>query len=93
MKKTTIQPTEDRVVVTPEPHEEKTASGIILPQNDQEKSHTGTIVAVGPGTKDNPLTLKVGDRVLCNKYGYTEITLENQDYLILRASDVLAKLS
>ncbi|MEM7361687.1 MAG: co-chaperone GroES [Bacteroidota bacterium] len=93
MKKTSIKPTEDRIVVTPEPAEEKTASGIIIPKNDQEKSHIGTIFAVGPGTKDNPMTLKVGDRVLCSQYGYTEVTLDEQKYLILRSSDVLAKLS
>lgn len=92
MKKETIQPTEDRVVVIPKPNEEKTASGIILPQEGKEKSQIGTITAIGPGTKDNPMTLKVGDRVLCSKYGYTEITLNGEEHLILRASDVLAVL-
>lgn len=88
-----IQPTEDRVVITPEGGEEKTAGGIIIPQEAKEKPQIGRIVAVGPGTKDCQMHLKVKQRVLYSKYGGVEVTFDGQQYLILRASDVVAILS
>lgn len=70
--------------------ETKTASGIIIPDNAKEKPQKGTIVAVGNGKKDEPLTVKVGDTVLYGKYGGTELKLEGKDYLMMRESDILA---
>jgi len=80
----------DRVLVEPAAAETKTASGIIIPDTAQEKPQKGKIVAVGPGTKDNPVTLKVGDNILYGKYSGTELKYENSDYLIMRESDILA---
>ena len=70
--------------------ETKTASGIIIPDNAKEKPQKGTVVAVGNGKKDEPLTVKVGDTVLYGKYGGTELKLEGKDYLMMRESDILA---
>jgi chaperonin GroES len=70
--------------------ETKTASGIIIPDTAKEKPQKGTVVAVGPGTKENPITLKVGDSVLYGKYAGNELKLDGKDYLIMRESDVLA---
>ena len=70
--------------------ETTTASGIIIPDTAKEKPQKGTVVAVGTGTKDNPVTLKVGDTVLYGKYAGTELKLEGKDYLIMRENDVLA---
>jgi len=78
------------VVLSPEAAETKTASGIIIPDTAKEKPQKGTVVAVGPGTKDNPITLKVGDSVLYGKYAGNELKLNGNDYLIMRESDVLA---
>ena len=85
-----IQPLADRVLVEPAAAETKTASGIIIPDNAKEKPQKGTIVAVGNGKKDEPLTVKVGDTVLYGKYGGTELKLEGKDYLMMRESDILA---
>ncbi len=85
-----IKPIGDRVVVEAAPAEEKTASGIIIPDTAKEKPQRGTVLAVGPGKKDEPMTVKSGDTVLYGKYAGTEITLEGEDYLIMRESDVLA---
>ena len=85
-----IQPLADRVLVEPTAAETKTASGIIIPDNAKEKPQKGTIVAVGNGKKDEPLTVKVGDTVLYGKYGGTELKLEGKDYLMMRESDILA---
>lgn len=85
-----INPLADRVVVTPAPAEEKTASGIIIPDTAKEKPQRGTIVAVGPGKKDEPTTVKVGDTVLYGKYAGTEVSIEGKDYLIMRESDLYA---
>tara|TARA_B100001093_G_scaffold178761_2_gene171309 strand:+ start:1884 stop:2162 length:279 start_codon:yes stop_codon:yes gene_type:complete len=90
MSKLNIKPLADRVLVEPLAAETKTASGIIIPDSAKEKPQKGTIKAVGPGTKENPVTLKVGDTVLYGKYSGTELKLENNDYLIMRESDVLA---
>ena len=70
--------------------ETKTASGIIIPDNAKEKPQKGTVVATGKGTKDEPITVKVGDTVLYGKYGGTELKLEGKDYLMMRESDILA---
>ena len=85
-----IKPLADRVLVEPSAAETKTASGIIIPDSAQEKPQKGKIIAVGPGTKDNPVTLKVGDNILYGKYSGTELKHENINYLIMRESDILA---
>ena len=96
MKNVHIDPLSDRVVVMPEDPEEKTASGIILPDTAQEKPHMGKIVAAGPGkVSDNGTVVKMslneGDKVLYGKYSGTEITLDGTEVLIMRESDILAK--
>ena len=85
-----IQPLADRVLVEPAPAEEKTLGGIIIPDTAKEKPLRGTVVAVGQGKKDEPLTVKVGDKVLYGKYAGTELSLEGRDYLIMRESDIVA---
>lgn len=85
-----FKPLHDRVLVQPNPAEEKTASGIIIPDTAKEKPMRGTVKAVGPGKPDEPTTVKVGDSVLYGKYAGTEITYEGEDYLIMRESDILA---
>jgi chaperonin GroES len=87
-----IKPIGDRVVVEAAPAETITASGIYIPDTAQEKPQRGTIVAVGDGKKDEPLTVKVGDQILYGKYAGTEITYEGKEYLIMRESDVYAIL-
>ena len=84
-----IRPLADRVVIEPAAAEEKTASGIIIPDTAKEKPQKGTVVAVGPGTKDEPTSLKVDDSVLYGKYAGTEITIDGNEYLIMKESDVL----
>ncbi|CAI8180109.1 MAG: co-chaperone GroES [Flavobacteriaceae bacterium] len=90
MSNPTIKPLADRVLVEPLEAETKTASGIIIPDTAKEKPQKGTVVAVGPGTKDEPLTVKVGDTVLYGKYAGTELKLEGTEYLMMRESDILA---
>ena len=85
-----IKPLADRVVIEPAAAEEKTAGGIIIPDTAQEKPQNGKVVAAGKGTKDDPITVKVGDAVLYGKYAGTEITLEGGEYIIMRESDILA---
>lgn len=87
-----IKPIGDRVVVEAAPAEEKTASGIYIPDTAKEKPSQGTIVAVGAGKPDEPMTVKVGDKVLYGKYAGTEITYDGKDYLIMRESDIYAVL-
>ena len=91
-KKLSVTPLHDRVIVKPAPAEEKTAGGIIIPDTAKEKPQRGTIVAVGDGKKDEPLTVKAGDQVLYGKYAGTEITYEGKEYLIMRESDIYAVL-
>jgi chaperonin GroES len=88
--KVNVRPLADRVLVEPAPAEEKTAFGIIIPDTAKEKPQRGTIVAVGTGKKDEPLTVQVGDTVLYGKYAGTEITVEGSEYLIMRESDIFA---
>ena len=85
-----IKPLADRVLVEPSAAETKTASGIIIPDTAQEKPQKGKVVAVGPGTKENPITLKAGDDILYGKYSGTELKHEGSDYLIMREADILA---
>ncbi|MFN8397019.1 MAG: co-chaperone GroES [Bacteroidia bacterium] len=85
-----IRPLADRVVIQPAEAEEKTASGLYIPDTAKEKPHRGTVLAVGPGKKDEPTTVKVGDTVLYGKYSGTEIQIEGKDYLIMKESDILA---
>ena len=90
MANVTIKPLADRVLVEPMEAETTTASGIIIPDTAKEKPQTGTVVAVGPGTKDESMTVSVGDQVLYGKYAGTELKLDGNDYLIMRESDILA---
>ncbi|EAY29116.1 chaperonin GroS [Microscilla marina ATCC 23134] len=85
-----IKPLADRVLVEPAEAEEKTASGIIIPDTAKEKPQRGKIVAVGNGKKDEPLTVQAGDQVLYGKYAGTEITVEGKEYLIMREADIFA---
>jgi chaperonin GroES len=90
MSKVTITPLHDRVIVKPAAAEEKTAGGIIIPDTAKEKPQRGTVIAVGPGKKDEPTSVKKGDSILYGKYAGTEVSLEGEDYLIMRESDILA---
>ena len=83
-----IKPLADRVLVEPSAAEEKTSSGIIIPDTAKEKPQKGKIISVGNGTKDEKLTVKVGDTVLYGKYSGTEINIEGTDYLIMKESDI-----
>jgi chaperonin GroES len=85
-----VTPLHDRVIVKPAKAEEKTAGGIIIPDTAKEKPQRGTVIAAGPGKKDEPVTVKVGDTVLYGKYAGTEIVLDGDDLLIMRESDILA---
>ena len=90
MAKINIKPLADRVLIEPLQAETKTASGIIIPDNAKEKPQKGTVVAVGPGTQDEKVTVKVGDTVLYGKYAGTELKFDGTDYLMMRESDILA---
>lgn len=85
-----IKPLADRVLIEPMAAEEKTSTGIIIPDTAKEKPQKGTVVAVGPGTKDEKMEVKTGDVVLYGKYSGTELTISGKDYLIMKQSDVLA---
>ncbi|MBK42888.1 MAG: co-chaperone GroES [Flavobacteriaceae bacterium] len=85
-----IKPLADRVLIEPLAAETKTASGIIIPDNAKEKPQKGKVIAVGNGTKDEKMTVKIGNTVLYGKYSGTELKFEGQDYLIMRESDILA---
>src|SRR5260370_32766449 len=89
-KKVNVTPLHDRVIVKAAPAEEKTAGGIIIPDTAKEKPQRGTVVAAGPGKKDEPVTVKAGNTVLYGKYAGTEIQIEGEEYLIMRESDILA---
>lgn len=89
-KTVNIKPLADRVIVAPAAAEERTAGGLIIPDTAKEKPQRGTVVAVGTGTKDEPITVKVGDAVLYGKYAGTEITVDGTEYLIMRESDIYA---
>ena len=85
-----IKPLADRVVVEAAAAEEKTASGIIIPDTAKEKPQKGKVLAVGTGKKDEPMTVKVGDTVLYRKYSGTEVSVDGNDVLIMRESDIFA---
>jgi chaperonin GroES len=92
MSNVKLKPLADRVLVQPAAAEEKTASGIIIPDTAKEKPQRGVVVAAGPGKKDEPTSVKVGDTVLYGKYSGTEISLDGKDYLIMKESDIFAIL-
>lgn len=85
-----IKPLADRVLIEPKEAEEKTASGIYIPDTAKEKPQRGTVVAVGSGTKDVTMEVKVGDEVLYGKYAGTEINVDGKEYLMMKQSDILA---
>ncbi|MDR2449595.1 MAG: co-chaperone GroES [Prevotellaceae bacterium] len=85
-----IRPLADRVLVEPAEADEKTASGLYIPDTAKEKPQRGKIIAVGNGKKDEPMELKVGDEVLYGKYAGTEISVDGKEYMMMRQSDVLA---
>lgn len=89
----TIQPLSDRVLIEPDAAETKTASGIIIPDTAKEKPLKGTVIAAGAGKKDEPTTVKKGDKVLYGKYSGTEITVDGKDLLIMKESDIYAILN
>lgn len=90
MSKINIKPLADRVLIKPGVAETTTASGIIIPDSAKEKPQQGTVVAVGNGTKDEPMTVKVGDTVLYGKYAGTELKFGGEDFLIMKESDIYA---
>ena len=90
--KLTIKPLADRVLVQPSTPETVTKGGIIIPDTAKEKPQKGIVVAAGPGKKDEPVTVKVGDSVLYGKYAGTEITVDGQEYLSMREADIFAIL-
>ena len=85
-----VKPLADRVLVEPKEAETKTASGLFIPDTAKEKPQAGTVVAVGPGKKDEPMELKVGDKVLYGKYAGTELNVDGKSYIMMRQSDVMA---
>ena len=87
-----LKPLADRVVIEPAEAEQKTAGGIIIPDTAKEKPQKGTVVAVGPGKKDEPMTVKKGDTVLYGKYSGTEVSIDGKNYLIMKESDIYATL-
>lgn len=90
MKKLNVKPLADRVLIEPAQAEEKTVGGIIIPDTAKEKPQKGTVVAVGNGKKDEPMTVKAGDTVLYGKYAGTEINIDGTQYLIMKESDIFA---
>jgi len=93
-----LQPLDDRIVVRPSESEEKTASGLVIPDTAKEKPQQGEVLAVGPGRRTEntgdlvPLDVAVGDKVVYSKYGGTEITIDGEELLILSSRGVLAKV-
>ena len=87
-----IRPLADRVVIEPKASETQTASGLYIPDTAKEKPQQGTVVAAGPGKKDEPMEVKVGDTVLYGKYAGTEVHADGKSYIIMRQSDILATI-
>ncbi|MBO6171982.1 MAG: co-chaperone GroES [Bacteroidales bacterium] len=87
-----IRPLADRVLIEPKEAETKTASGLYIPDTAKEKPQQGKVIAVGPGKKDEPMEVKVGEEVLYGKYAGTEVSVEDKKYLIVKQSDILAIL-
>lgn len=92
MAKISFKPNEDRVLVEPAEAEEKTASGLFIPDTAKEKPQKGKVIAVGEGVKDKPVTVKVGDHILYGKYSGTEISIDGKEYLIMRNSDIFGTI-
>jgi len=88
--KVKIKPLADRVLIAPAEAEQKTAAGIIIPDTAKEKPQKGTVIAAGPGKKDEPMTVKAGDTVLYGKYSGTEVQWDGETYLIMKESDIYA---
>ena len=87
-----IKPLADRVLIQPKEAETKTGSGLYIPDTAKEKPSEGKVLAVGPGKKDEPMEVKVGDEVIYGKYSGTEVTVDDVKYLIVKQSDILAIL-
>ena len=90
-----LKPLGDRIIVKQEPEEEKTRSGIVLPESAKEKPQEGTVIAVGEGRvldsgQKVPVAVKVGDKIIYSKYGGTEVTIEGEEYIVLSERDILA---
>ena len=88
--KLNVTPLHDRVIVKPAAAEEKTAGGIIIPDTAKEKPQRGVVIAAGPGTTDEPVTVNEGNTVLYSQYAGTELSIEGEDFLIMREIDILA---
>jgi len=86
----TIKPLADRVLVKNDKAETKTASGLIIPEAAQEKTQTATVIAVGPGTSETEITVKVGDKIMYDKYSGTQVKIDGEDHLILKMNDIIA---
>ncbi|MEC7653960.1 MAG: co-chaperone GroES [Bacteroidota bacterium] len=87
-----FKPLADRVLIEPAAAEETTASGIIIPDSAKEKPQRGVVVAVGPGKKDDPTTVKVGETVLYGKFSGTDLSIDGKDYMIMREADILGTI-
>ncbi len=85
-----IKPLADRILVKNDKAETRTAGGLIIPEAAQEKTQTATVIAVGPGTDDEKITVKVGERIMYDKYAGTQIKIDGEDHLILKMSDIIA---
>jgi chaperonin GroES len=90
---TKIKPLADRVLIKVSKAETKTASGIIIPDNAQENPQKGTVIAVGKGTKENPMSVNTGDIVLYGKYAGTELKHDGEEFIIMKESDIFAIIS
>ena len=90
---TSLKPLADRVLIEPAPAEQKTASGIIIPDTAKEKPLKGTVIAVGNGKTDEPMTVKVGDTVIYGQYSGTELKIDSKTFLIMKESDIYGILS
>ena len=90
MSKINIKLLADRVLIEPAAAETKTSSGLYIPDSAKEKPQKGIVIAAGPGTKENPVTLKAGDTVLYGKYAGTELQHDGKDFLIMKENDILA---
>ena len=85
-----VKPLSDRVLILPNPAEEKTAGGLIIPGSAKEKPQVAEVIAVGPGTSEVKMEVKVGDQVLYGKYAGQEIQIDGETYLIMKQNDILA---
>jgi chaperonin GroES len=95
MSTTVAKPVLNRVLIKQDEVETKTKGGIIIPDTakEKEKPRIGTVIAVGPGKKDEPMSIEVGDRIIYDEYGGTPITIENEEYVVLRENDILVVLN